>query len=522
MIEIKCHYYPVIITVLLLVFNLNSIDGQEVSPGDGYKKFNYPSGNISSEGIIKNGKPDGYWKSYFENGKIKSEGNRKNFELDSCWKFYNEEGKLILEVNYKKDKKNGIKTSYLDKETIKELYHNDIKEGLTKYYDPGGNLKTEIPFVNGQEQGFGKEYATDRTIITLTEYKRGFIVDRMRINRRDRNNYKQGRWYYFYDSGSIKSEGSYKDDKKNGYFKEYTENGDLISIQKYIDDIVQPEAEEIQKLDIQNEYYPSGKIKTISMFRSGVPEGVRREFSQDGQIEKATLFKNGILIGEGIIKEDGNKDGLWKDFYPDGKIKAEGKYDNGKQIGEWKFYNQNTKLEQTGKFNKQGRPDGVWKWYYESGQLLREESFRAGIKDGMSVEYDENGNTIQEGEFINGAEDGPWFELTGDVYLKGNYRDGFRNGLWSYYYIQRNGSATDSVIFFKGNFIDDNPDGRHTYYWENGKIKDEGFYVMGRKEGEWLKYNFDGTLFMIISYKDGVEIRYDGVKIKPPFEKTDE
>lgn len=505
-----------------MMFYLSSLYGQEATTDDGYKRFNYPGGNISSEGFIKNGKPDGYWKSYYENGKLKSEGNRKSYELDSSWKFYNEDGKLILEVNYINGKKNGIKTSYLDKETIKENYLNDIKEGLTKYYYTGGNLKNEIPFVGGLEQGFGKEYDTIGTIITLTEYKRGFIVDRMRINRKDKNNHKQGRWFYFYDSGGIKSEGYYKDDKKNGYFKEYTEKGDLIRIQKFIDDIQQPEAEEIQRLDVRNEYYPSGQIKTTSMFRNGIPEGIKREYSQYGQITSSYMFKNGILTGEGIIKEDGNKEGLWKEFYPDGKIKSEGKYDNGKQVGEWKFYHQNTKLEQTGKFNKQGKPDGVWRWYYDSGQLLREENFRAGLKDGMSVEYDENGNIIQEGEYINGAEEGPWVELTGDVYIKGNYRDGLRNGSWSCYYIQRNGTLTDSILFFRGSFIDDNPDGRQTYFWENGKTKDEGLYIMGRKEGDWFKFNFDGTLFMVISYKNGVEIKYDGVKIKPPFEKTDE
>ena len=59
-------------------------------------------------------------------------------------------------------------------------------------------------------------------------------------------------------------------------------------------------------------------------------------------------------------------------------------------------------------------------------------------------------------------------------------------------------------------------------FWENGKVKDEGNYVNGRKEGEWYKYNFDGTLFMITTYKQGVETRYDGVKIKPPYEKEEE
>jgi antitoxin component YwqK of YwqJK toxin-antitoxin module len=514
-------YKPVILAIIFSLCGL-TLYSQDTASADGYRIYHYPGGKISSEGTMKGGKPDGYWKSYFENGKLKSEGNRKNFELDSCWKFYNESGTLVLEVNYRNGKKNGIKTTYLEKEMIRENFKNDIKEGFTRYYYPEGTVKSEVPFVHGQEQGLGREFAPDGTVITLTEYKRGFIVERTRINRRDRNNLKQGRWFYFYDSGGIKSEGTFRDDKKNGYFKDYTESGDLIRVQKYIDDVLQKEAEEIQKLDVKNDYYASGKIKSTSMFRNGIQEGIMREFNEAGEIERAFLYKNGAVIGEGLIKEDGNRDGPWRDYYPDGKIRSEGKYDNGKQVGEWRYYFENGKTEQSGKFNKSGKTDGTWKWYYDNGQLRREENFRAGVKDGMSTEFDENGNTILEGEYVNGSEEGPWFELTGDVCIRGNYRDGLRNGPWSYAYIQRNGTVADTLLFFRGSFIEDNPDGRHTYYWDNGKIKDEGLYVMGKKEGDWLKYNYDGTLFMIVSFRDGVEVKYDGVKIKPAFEKTEE
>ena len=92
---------------------------------NGYHKFYYKSGVISSEGIMKNGQPDGYWKSYYENGKIKSEGNRKNFELDSLWIFYNEKEQRILDVSYVRGKKNGIKTTYLEKEMIREMFKNE-------------------------------------------------------------------------------------------------------------------------------------------------------------------------------------------------------------------------------------------------------------------------------------------------------------------------------------------------------------------------------------------------------------
>ncbi|MCX6285390.1 MAG: toxin-antitoxin system YwqK family antitoxin [Bacteroidetes bacterium] len=488
---------------------------------DGYRKFSYPDGKLSTEGLIREGKPDGYWKSYYENGKMKSEGNRKDFEIDSLWKFFNEDGKLILEINYKKGKKNGIRTSYLDKETIRENYKNDIKDGYTRYYYQDGRIKLEIPFVKGVEQGFGKEYATDGTIITLTEYKKGFIVDRLRINRRDKNNLKQGKWFLFYENGNIKQEGTYLDDKKDGYFKDYTETGDLLKISKYLMGELQPEAEEIAKLKVKNEYYPDGKLKLSAMYRNESPEGIWREFKPDGTIEKSLMYHNGVITGEGNVLDDGNKDGPWKEFFADGTLKSEGNYVDGKPVGDWKYYHLNGKTEQIGKFNKQGIPEGKWKWFYEDGKLLREENYRNGLRDGLLSEYDDEGNLIEEGEFVDGEEDGPWFYLTGNDYVKGTFRDGLRTGVWYTYSLVRNAEKTDSLLMFKGNFIDDLPDGKHIWFWDNGKVHDEGLFVMGKKEGDWIINNSDGTLFLVITFKDGVETRFDGVRIKPPFEREE-
>src|ERR1700741_1241988 len=79
---------------------------------NGFNTFYYDNGEISSEGMLRDGKPDGYWKTYSVNGVIKSEGNRKNFQLDSVWKFYNEKGILAFEFNYKDGKKNGLKKTF--------------------------------------------------------------------------------------------------------------------------------------------------------------------------------------------------------------------------------------------------------------------------------------------------------------------------------------------------------------------------------------------------------------------------
>lgn len=495
---------------------------QDTLQEDGYRKFYYPNGKLSSEGTIKDGKPDGYWKSFYQNGMPKSEGNRRNHELDSLWKFFNEDGKVILEIFYKKGKKEGIKTTYSEQEVTKENFKNDVKEGFTRFYFKDGKLKQEVPFVKGLEQGFGKEFDQNGTIITLTEYRKGFIVDRLRINRKDDQGRKQGRWFTFYENGNVRTEAGYRDDLMHGYYKEYAENGDLVKILKYESGLIQKQAEEVQKMDIRQEYYPNGKVKISAMFRNGVQEGLMQEFDSTGKILHSSMYKNGQVTGEGVVLEDGERNGPWKDFYPDGSLKAEGNYDHGKQTGDWKFYYPDGKTEQRGKFNKSGKFDGVWKWYFENGELFREENYRNGLKDGLSTTYDENGKVVEEGEFVEDNEDGPWFEVMGDTYTCGSYRDGQRNGEWVSYYLEEKDGKTDSVCFFRGGFNADLPDGKHIYYWPDKKIKSEGTFIAGKREGNWFYYNEDGTLFLVITCRNGAEVKYDGVKVKPPMEEGNE
>ncbi len=503
----------------LIFFNLLVPSfGQDSIRNDGFQQFFYQNGKLSSEGTMKAGQPDGYWKSYYETGTLKSEGNRLNFKLDSIWKFYNPKGKLVLEITYQEGKRNGFKTSFLDRETIREYFINDIKEKFTMYYHPDGWKKLEIPYIKGLEQGIGKEYNETGDIITITEYKKGYIVERLKINRKDKYDRKQGRWMSFWENGKIRLEGTYKNNMKNGYFKEYSEKGDLIKITKFLDDIMQPEAVEIQKLEIEKEYYADGKVKTTRLYRNGILEGISIAYSPEGMILSAIEYRNGLVAGEGLVLEDGGRTGHWKEYYPGGTLKAEGDYNNGTKTGSWKYYHMNGKIEQTGVYNNQGKPDGIWRWYYDSGQLLREENYYRGKKDGLTEEYSEDGTIIERGDYLEDLEDGPWFQLIGDFYQRGTYRDGLRTGNWVSYQLNKGETGTDSLTLFKGNFLDDLPDGKHTYYWDNGKVRDEGTFVAGKKEGDWIKYNYDGTLFLIITYRNGIETRYDGVKITPPYE----
>ncbi|HNS17108.1 MAG TPA: hypothetical protein PKH94_01300 [Bacteroidales bacterium] len=480
---------------------------QNVINPNGLNVFYHENGQISSEGKMVNGVPDGYWKTYYENGTLKSEGNRKEFLLDSLWKFYDEKGKLVLEITYGNNKKNGIRRTIQEFEVIEENFADDIKQGNTVYFYPDGKKKKTVPFVDGIEDGMAYEYDPEGTVISLIEYKKGFIVNREKINRKDRNNLKQGKWAYFYDNGRVRLEGTYRDDLKNGYFKQYDREGNLVIVEKYLDDVLQENVAELVELDVLTDYYPSGKVKTVASYKDGIPEGVRREYTEDGRIWMAYTFRAGNMTGQGIMNEQGTKQGSWKEFYDDGKLKAEGDYDNGKKTGGWKYYYPDGTLEQEGFYNQGGMLDGVWRWYYPSGALHREEQYLNDLADGRSVEYDEAGKLVSSGEYIEGREEGFWFYDIDGSREEGTYGNGLRSGTWSSYY-------QDGQLRFTGNFIDDNPNGKHLYYWGDGKIKEEGRYVMGLKEGEWLKFDPDGTLFIVITYENGIETKYDGIKIR--------
>jgi antitoxin component YwqK of YwqJK toxin-antitoxin module len=494
---------------LVYIFAAISVaEAQEVNP-NGFNKFYYPNGKVSSEGRMLNGKPDGYWKTYYENGNLKSEGNRRNLQLDSTWKFYNDKGVLSQEYMYRDGKKNGLKKTY-DTETKKLLFEEnfvaDVKQGVTNYYTNDIKVK-DVPFVNGKEEGVGKEYGKEGIIITITKYRNGYVATEERINRTDKFGKKQGIWRTFYDNGNTKREERYQDDKLDGYVKEFAADGNLLKTEKYEDGVYIKNAAELVRLDVKNEYYDNGKVKTSGTYKDGIPEGVTRIYSEDGLIIGGKTYSNGFVVAEGIYDERGYQQGKWKEYYNDGKLKSEGEYKDGKRIGEWIYYHNNGKIEQRGKFVAGGKPNGEWKWYYETGNLLREEKFRNGKEDGMMIEYSDTGNVITKGDFIDGEKDGPWMSIDGDRKNEGNYKNGQMDGVWKSHF-------SNGKLAFEGAYVDGNENGKHVYYYDTGQVDQEGKYIMGNREGDWKHYDSAGLLISVFEYKNGEENKIDGVAVE--------
>ncbi len=504
--------------IFVVIVHLTAVlNAQQDIIENGYNVLYYKNGKVSSEGMMKNGKPDGYWKTYYMTGVLKSEGNRVNYILDSIWVFYNNAGDTVKRINYILGKKSGYLYTYntdrkADMEYIgniiaKELYINDKKEGTSYYYYKNGKLKSTVEYTDNQKDGITREYDEKGRLITILRYNKGTIIEREKINRVDENRLKQGTWREFYGNNIPKKEASYKDDKLDGLYKEYDENGQITLLLRYKDGaIVEDDNIQDESVEIKDEYDDNNRIIYSGAYKRDKPIGIHRKYDINGDVINSYIYNdNGVKISEGIVDEEGMKKGPWKDFYDTGEIKSTGNYKNGVKEGKWTYFFKDGKIEQTGEY-KNGKLNGEWTWYFNDGTVEREEEYYNGKEEGQFVEYNEAGEILTKGEYFDGEKEGEWFYKVGDHIEKGSYVVGLRDGKWKYFY-------ENEELKYEGNYIQGNPDGKHKYFYDNNMLKEEQFYVMGIKERNWKKFDEYGNLLITITYKNNREIRINGVKV---------
>ena len=421
-----------VLNVICLVFIVLSF-GYEVFSQTGYQAFTYPGGQVASEGMLRDGRPDGLWKTYYENGQLKSIGKRTDFLLDSTWVFFSEVGDTSLIVNYKRDLKNGPRFTFGKDDIVMEPFVNDVRQGEGKRYDLKRHLIQTVTYKNGVEEGISPVFDTTGLLCEIITYKKGFVMTREAINRYDREGKKHGYWKTFFDDWSVHTECYYRHGMRDGFYKEYDEKGNLKKITKFVNDVEQVVESDMKPLVVQHEYYPNGKVKREASFRDGKREGVWREFDEQGNVLNSQTYQKGVLVGQGIVDIDGKRRGLFKEFYPDNSLRAEGVFVDGLRSGEWKVYYHNGQIQEIGSY-QEGQPDGIWTWYYDNGQKQIEEQFFKGTPNGSYKEYDSRGNIIVTGTYFDGMKNGKWTEEIGDMRTKGEYRNDKQVGEWVSYY----------------------------------------------------------------------------------------
>jgi antitoxin component YwqK of YwqJK toxin-antitoxin module len=224
------------------------------------------------------------------------------------------------------------------------------------------------------------------------------------LNKYDQDGKKSGVWESYYESGKIKSHGTFKQGHPVGellkyypggilqanmnfdesgrisYVRLYYEGGFLASDGKYIDQ---------QKDSVWNYYSAYDKQKISSeTFKSGKKNGPSFKYYSDGK------------YSEYLEWMDDQKYGKWEQYFQNGKIRLRGEFVSGLLNGSFTSYNGDGSLSITGKYVN-GIMDGIWSYYtetgdpdltleYKDGKMLpnpemdkREEEFAKKIKDAI-------------------------------------------------------------------------------------------------------------------------------------------
>jgi len=391
----------------------------ELKNGNGYIKIFNLFNELIFEGEYKDGVKNGKGKEFNHNGKLIFEGEYLNgrkwngYFIDKQINHELKKGKGHInssefEGEYLNGKKHGKAKEYYSTGKLKfeGEYLNGKKIGNGKEYDLYGRLDYEGEYLNDEKNGKGKEYYSNGKLLFEGEYLYNYRRRGKQYNIKGKVEYEgeylfnnkwtgkgyddegnviyelyegKGNMITFYNNGKISFEGILIKGEKNGFGKEYDENGYLIFDGEYKDDLKWNgkrkeylDAKLIFEAEIQKGIIIYSKLydkNNILEFKNG--NGYTREY---GLIQVTYLLEYLEFEGEFI---DGIKNGKGKEYSYFGDLKYEGEYFNGKRHGKGKEYN-------------------------NFGDLKYEGEYFNGERHGKGKEYNNFGTLIFEGEYING------------------------------------------------------------------------------------------------------------------------
>ena len=328
--------------------NYKKISGKYKTGGiNGHgKEYLIDTNILIYEGQYLNKKRHGLGKEYSKNGVLLYEGEYLNGKRHGLGKEYSKDGELIFEGEY-------INGKYFNGKGF-NIMECDVKGGKGKvklYYQINPKLlKFEGEIINGEINGKGTEYDTNRNIIFIGEYKNGKKWNGKGYNNLDLELINgNGKYKQYYINRNLKSEGKYINGEINGIVKEYYENGNLKSKGEYING---------EKRN-GKEYY-CGEL----MFEGEYINGEKRNGKE---------YYHGKLIFEGEYLNGKRWNGKAKEYNYCGELMFEGEYINGKKRNGKEYYH--GKLIFEGEYLNGKRWNGKGKEYHYDELIFEGEYF---------------------------------------------------------------------------------------------------------------------------------------------------
>lgn len=277
----------------------------------------------------------------------------------------------------------------------------------------------------------------------------------------------------YHKNGNIKKKCSYKNEKLEGAYEEYTDDGKIKLKYFYKDG---EKEGKFEKLAADGWHIIKGTLKSEKL------EGICEVYLVD-ELRERTLYKGGIKNGES------------QEYYRSGNLKAKYFYNLGIKNGECRIYNDSGRLR-IKYFYKNGVIEGSYKIFDVFGNVKIEYNYINGFAEGKHKIFNKKGKIIQENSLQNLKEN---FWLTKMYFANGNLKEissKSEKGPYEKYY--KNGN-----ICIRGTYKDFVFDGAYEKYYENGVLKIKCIYNNGKLNGLYEEYTKEGKLKIKCNYLEG-------------------
>ena len=210
------------------------------------------------------------------------------------------------EFNISNDNRIKIAIRYIQKNKL------DI---LAEIYTPAGDLavKTEIKLrrkllfneIEKLVQEIEDNEASNQSDILNNKFSDKFL-----------ENIKSFVSYSYYDDGSVNSKTEYDFDRKSITMLTYgdgkilsktiakykgsiqDENMDIDFYENLTKTFIKMKVKKIENGQEIRTFYPSGKLKSIGVYKNNILNGNYKEYNEDGSLKKETFYKDGIEINK--------------------------------------------------------------------------------------------------------------------------------------------------------------------------------------------------------------------------------
>ena len=371
----------------------------------------------------------------------------------------------------------------------------------SRVFYSNNNLKSQGPVNLSQEVAEGEwtYFSTDGRLTAIGNLK---------------DSKRHGEWVWYHPNGEVESKGNFKDGELDGQLFSFYPNGNPKLEAAYANG---------KREGVEKEYYINGALHSTKQYVDGQGSGDNLSFYWDGTISDSLYLvegqisgayrqyhNNGQLATLGQAKED-SKHGVIKEFYNNGQLRSEYTYDQGKLIDTGKEYHRNGQLAFEGIY-EDGNPSGTQISYFQDGKKRLERPYNAaGEVSGEEIHYDPHGIPFESYTFSKGnitayrfvdkdgntlsqaKKKGPNFLYEG-LYYDGTKQStglynvkGGKEGSWEFF-------NEDGVLSSQSNYKENQPHGKLTRYFPNGKIKNTLEYADGLAEGEFIAYFGSGQV----------------------------